>query len=244
MNKFGAIKNKLLLKLTESYSNGDKKTIGEILKSIKSNKQFKELYVFYENFERQHFDSVESAEQYIESISKILNGRSNEIEVLNKQYAKLVDGVVSESNELYDSLDLLTESDTILNVADKIKAKKYLIGYLMEVKEIDESSDVIVENEKLLYAVLTNNFNVKYNDILSEEEKIELKSLISLTDEEVETRITELKENISNKINNLLTESHTPEFAEKLKETELLTKQMKSSKYNLFKLKQLKTDLE
>lgn len=244
MNKFGAIKNKLLLKLTESYSNGDKKTIGEILKSIKSNKQFKELYVFYENFERQHFDSVELAEQYIESISKILNGRSNEIEVLNKQYAKLVDGVVSESNELYDSLDLLTESDTILNVADKIKAKKYLIGYLMEVKEIDESSDVIVENEKLLYAVLTNNFNVKYNDILSEEEKIELKSLISLTDEEVETRITELKENISNKINNLLTESHTPEFAEKLKETELLTKQMKSSKYNLFKLKQLKTDLE
>lgn len=244
MNKFGAIKNKLLLKLTESYSNGDKKTIGEILKSIKSNKQFKELYVFYENFERQHFDSVESAEQYIESISKILNGRSNEIEVLNKQYAKLVDGVVSESNELYDSLDVLTESDTILNAADKIKAKKYLIGYLMEVKEIDESSDVIVENEKLLYAVLTNNFNVKYNDILSEEEKIELKSLISLTDEEVETRITELKENISNKINNLLTESHTPEFAEKLKETELLTKQMKSSKYNLFKLKQLKTDLE
>lgn len=244
MNKFGAIKNKLLLKLTESYSNGDKKTIGEILKSIKSNKQFKELYVFYENFERQHFDSVELAEQYIESISKILNGRSNEIEVLNKQYAKLVDGVVSESNELYDSLDLLTESDTILNVADKIKAKKYLIGYLMEVKEIDESSDVIVENEKLLYAVLTNNFNVKYNDILSEEEKIELKSLISLTDEEVETRITELKENISNKINNLLTESHMPEFAEKLKETELLTKQMKSSKYNLFKLKQLKTDLE
>lgn len=244
MNKFGAIKNKLLLKLTESYSNGDKKTIGEILKSIKSNKQFKELYVFYENFERQHFDSVELAEQYIESISKILNGRSNEIEILNKQYAKLVDGVVSESNELYDSLDLLTESDTILNVADKIKAKKYLIGYLMEVKEIDESSDVIVENEKLLYAVLTNNFNVKYNDILSEEEKIELKSLISLTDEEVETRITELKENISNKINNLLTESHTPEFAEKLKETELLTKQMKSSKYNLFKLKQLKTDLE
>jgi hypothetical protein len=244
MNKFGAIKNKLLLKLTESYSNGDKKTIGEILKSIKSNKQFKELYVFYENFERQHFDSVELAEQYIESISKILNGRLNEIEVLNKQYAKLVDGVVSESNELYDSLDLLTESDTILNVADKIKAKKYLIGHLMEVKEIDESSDVIVENEKLLYAVLTNNFNVKYNDILSEEEKIELKSLISLTDEEVETRITELKENISNKINNLLTESHTPEFAEKLKETELLTKQMKSSKYNLFKLKQLKTDLE
>lgn len=244
MNKFGTIKNKLLLKLTESYSNGDKKTIGEILKSIKSNKQFKELYVFYENFERQHFDSVESAEQYIESISKMLNGRSNEIEVLNKQYAKLVDGVVSESNELYDSLDVLTESDTILNVADKIKAKKYLIGHLMEVKKIDESSDVIVENEKLLYAVLTNNFNIKYNDILSEEEKIELKSLISLTDEEVENRITELKENISNKINNLLTESHAPEFAEKLKETESLTKQMKPSKYNLFRLKQLKTDLE
>lgn len=244
MNKFGTIKNKLLLKLTESYSNGDKKTIGEILKSIKSNKQFKELYVFYENFERQHFDSVESAEQYIESISKMLNGRSNEIEVLNKQYAKLVDGVVSESNELYDSLDVLTESDTILNVADKIKAKKYLIGHLMEVKKIDEPSDVIVENEKLLYAVLTNNFNIKYNDILSEEEKIELKSLISLTDEEVENRITELKENISNKINNLLTESHAPEFAEKLKETESLTKQMKPSKYNLFRLKQLKTDLE
>jgi hypothetical protein len=243
MDKFGVIKNKLLLKLTESYSNGDKKTIGNILKSIKSNKQFKELYVFYENFERQHFDTIELSEQYVESICKMLNGKSEEIKTLNKQYSKLVEGVISESNDLYNSLDILSEQDNILNIVDKIKAKKYLTEYLMKKREIDEPSDIIIENEKLLYAVLTNNFNIKYNEILTEEEKTELKTLITLTDEEVENQINELKEHISNQINNLLTENHTPEIVKKLKETETLAKQMKPTKYNLFQLKQLKTEL-
>lgn len=243
MDKFGKIKNKLLLKLTESYSNGDKKTIGSILKSLKTDKNFKDLYVFYENFERQYIETSELASQYVEDISKMLRD-SYDIKAINKQYSKLIEGVdIDVENKLYDSLDMLTEADNILNAADKIKAKKYLVEYLTQPKEFEAPTDVIVENEHLLNFVLTNNFNLKYNEILSEDEKKELISLLALTDKEVEEQVTELKEDVVNKINNLLIENNDSSVSKKLMDVENMAIQMKPNKYNLFKLKQLRMDI-
>ena len=51
MNKFGVIKTKLLNKLTESYAKENKAEIKNILTTIKENKDFKEMYLFYEEIE-------------------------------------------------------------------------------------------------------------------------------------------------------------------------------------------------
>ena len=45
MNKIGVLKTKILKKLTESYSSQNKSEMKDILKTIKENKDFKELYL-------------------------------------------------------------------------------------------------------------------------------------------------------------------------------------------------------
>lgn len=244
MNKFGTLKNKLLLKLTESYANEDKKTIKEILSVIKSDKNFKELYKFYESFEQQTFEDAETAKMYVDTISEMLKNKTEIISELNNKLGKILDGVSDEPNKLYENLDTLISNDNILNVANKVKAKKYLVEHLMAVKENNnEESDVIVENEKLLFAVLTSNFNAKFDDVLSEEEKNEFKTLMEMSDENVNSEILVLKEEISGKISNLLTECDDSIVAEKLKQTNNLVIETQPSKYNLFKLRELKNDL-
>jgi hypothetical protein len=49
MDKFGVLKSKMLIKLTESYNNKNKKETKNILNTIKENKDFKEMYLFYED---------------------------------------------------------------------------------------------------------------------------------------------------------------------------------------------------
>ena len=49
--KFGAIKTKILNKLTESYASENKAEIKDILTTIKEDKHFKEMYLFYEEIE-------------------------------------------------------------------------------------------------------------------------------------------------------------------------------------------------
>lgn len=244
MNKFGTLKNKLLLKLTESYANEDKKTIKEILSVIKSDKNFKELYKFYESFEHQTFEDAETAKAYVDTISEMLKNKTEIISELNNKLNNILEGVSDETNKLYESLDILMSNDNILNVANKVKAKKYLVEHLITAKENNnEESDVIVENEKLLFAVLTSNFNAKFDDVLSEEEKNEFKTLMEMTDENVNKEILALKEEITEKINYLLTECNDSSIAEKLKQTNNVVIDTQSNKYNLFKLRELKNDL-
>jgi len=46
MNGFGKIKTKILKKLVESYSSDNKNDVKDIIKTLKSNKEFKELYPY------------------------------------------------------------------------------------------------------------------------------------------------------------------------------------------------------
>ena len=72
MNKFGIIKSKLLTKLTESYANENKAEIKDILTTIKENKDFKEMYLFYEEIENKYIDDKETAQLFVEGVINIL----------------------------------------------------------------------------------------------------------------------------------------------------------------------------
>jgi hypothetical protein len=244
MKKFGVIKSKLLNKLTESYANENKAEIKDILTTIKENKNFKEMYLFYEEIENKYIDDKETAQLYVEGIANILKQQMDEITNFCTSLNKLMNVETINENEIYNSLDILIESDNLSNIEKKVKAKKKLVEHLITKKEIKESKDVtLVPNETLLNAVLANNFNVLYSSTLSESEKEELKNIMSLPYEDLINKTQELKESITSQVSNLISESKDSELLNKLNKVKDEVLGMFPSRYNFYRLNELKNGL-
>ena len=244
MNKFGVLKTKILKKLTESYSNKNKGEVKDILNTIKENKDFKEMYLFYEEIENKYFDDKEIAKLYVEEIQSVLKDKSDKIASFSKDLNTKLKDVEINENELYSNLDLLVQSENLSNVDKKIIAKKKLVEHLTTKKEIVKKEDAqLVENENLLYAVLANNFNVLYNHSLNESQKKELQGILSLSDEDLEVKIGDLKESILGQVGNILSESKDGDLTGKLTKVKDEVNEMKSSKFNYYRLVQLKNGL-
>jgi len=243
--KFGVLKSKLLNKLTESYSKENKKEIKDILNLIGENKNFKETYLLYEEFETKYFEDKETAKYYVDELTSALKEKSKEIEKTVKNINESIGSVEAEKNEIYDMLDLLSENDTLLNIDKKVIAKKELVNFLTTKKEINESTPKIYsKNENLLLAVLSNNFNVLYNDSMNESQKEEFKNIMSISTEDLKTKTVELQETILNKVNNLLNESDDSEMKEKLNNVKDEVSKMIPTKFSYYKLVQLKNGLD
>jgi hypothetical protein len=244
MNKFGQIKSKLLSKLTESYKKEDKNEMKNILSFLKENKEITELYLLYENIENKYFQDKEIANYYVEELSKSLNGKVKSLSNTLKKLDESIGLVETNYVAVYDYVDCLLEEDNLLNIDTKVRSKMDLVDYVTTKKEIAESNQVSYsENQKLLYAVLANNFNVLYSNTLNEEQKNELKSIVSLTDDEVQTKTKELKESILNKVNNLISESTDTDLRDKLNKVVSEVNTTTPSKYNFYKLKELENGL-
>ena len=247
MNKFGALKSKLLNKLTESYANENKTEVKNILATIKENKDFKEMYLFYEEIENKYIEDKETAKLYVEGLNTYFgqpignwDGLNMFCESLNTKLGE----VEIETKELYESLDMLSEKDSLSNIEKKVIAKKKLVEHLTTKKEIKESKDsTIVPNETLLQAVLTNNFNVLYSNTLSESQKEELKNILSISHDDLITKSNELQESIINQVSTLLSESNDSDLTTKLNKVKDEVSQMTTSKYNYYRLTELKNGL-
>lgn len=244
MNKFGVIKTKLLNKLTESYAKENKAEIKNILTTIKENKDFKEMYLFYEEIEGKTITDKETAKLYVEGLSTILVQSKENLNVFCESLNKTLDSTEVAPNEVYEALDTLTESDKLSNVEKKVIAKKKLVEHLTTKKEIKESKDTtLVPNETLLNAVLANNFNVLYSNTLSESQKEELKNILSIPYEDLVNKTSELKESIIDQVSTLLNESSDNDLSTKLKAVKDEVNQMHPSRYNYYRLNELKNGL-
>jgi hypothetical protein len=247
MNKFGVIKTKMLTKLTESYSKENKKEVKDILNTIKENKAFKEMYLFYEEIENKYIEDKETAKLYVEGLNTYFGqpmGNWNDLNVFCESLHSKLGDIEIETNELYESLDMLSEKDSLSNIEKKVIAKNKLVNYLTTKKEIQESKgSTLVPNESLLQAVLANNFNILYSNTLSESEKEELKTILSIPQEELSTKTTELKESIINQVSTLLSESNDTGLTTKLNKVKDEVTQMTTSKYNYYRLTELKNGL-
>ena len=244
MNKFGIIKSKLLTKLTESYANENKAEIKDILTTIKENKDFKEMYLFYEEIENKYIDDKETAQLFVEGVINILKQQMGELSNFCTSLNKMINVESINENEIYNSLDVLTENDSLSNIEKKVKAKKKLVEHLTTKKEIKESKDSkIIPNETLLQAVLANNFNVLYSNTLSESQQTELKNILSITHEELLVKTIELKESINNQVSTLLSESNDTSLTTKFNSVRDEVTQMITSRYNYYRLTELKNGL-
>ncbi len=202
------------------------------------------MYLFYEEIENKYFDDKETAKLYVEEIETILKKKAKKI----KQFCEVINMSVHdtqiEENELYNSIDQLLEDDNLKNIDKKVLAKKKLVEHLTtkkEVKDTDKTNHTV--NENLLHAVLANNFNILYNNTLSENQKEELKNILSLTNEDLESKTKELKEDILNKVESMLLESKEDELTNKLTNVKTHVNSIKPSKLNYFRLSELKNGL-
>ena len=244
MNKFGVIKTKLLNKLTESYTNENKGEIKNILTTIKENKNFKEMYLFYEEIENKYIDDKETAKLYVEGVINILKQQMDDLTTFCTSLNKMINVETINENEIYNSLDILIEKDSLSNIEKKVNAKKNLVNHLTTKKEIKESKDsTLIPNENLLNAVLTNNFNALYSNTLSESQKEELKNILSIPYDEIITKTTELKESIVSQVSTLLSESNETDLINKLNSVKDEVNQMFPSRYNYYRLNELKNGL-
>ena len=247
MNKFGELKNKMLTKLTESYTKENKTEVKDILKTIKENKDFKEMYLFYEEIENKYIEDKETAKLYVEGLNTYFGqpmGNWNNLNVFCESLHNKLGDVEIKINELYESLDILSERDSLSNIEKKVIAKKKLVEHLTTKKKITESKDTtLVPNESLLNAVLTNNFNVLYSNTLSESEKEELKNILSISYDDLIIKSNELHESILEKVSTLISESNDIDLTTKLNKVKDEVNQMTTSKYNYYRLTELKNGL-
>ena len=247
MNKFGALKSKLLNKLTESYANENKTEVKNILATIKENKDFKEMYLFYEEIENKYIEDKETAKLYVEGLNTYFGqpiGNWDSLNMFCESLNTKLGEVEIETKELYESLDMLSEKDSLSNIEKKVIAKKKLVEHLTTKKEITESKDAtLVPNETLLNAVLANNFNVLYSNTLSESEKGELKNILSLPYDELIGKTTELKESITTQVTSLINESKDSELLTKLNKVKEEVTGMFPTRYNYYRLIELKNGL-
>jgi septal ring factor EnvC (AmiA/AmiB activator) len=178
MNKIGVVKSKILKKLTESFGSGEKSEMKQILSKVVTNKDFKEMYLFYEDIENKYFDNSEVAKLYVEELNSVLKSKSKILSTFCKELNETLGDIEFENNELYSYLDQLTEDDSLSNLDKKIIAKKKLIEHLTTSKNVGaEDKPTYTTNENLLYSVLANNFNTLYSDRLNENQKEELKNI-------------------------------------------------------------------
>jgi hypothetical protein len=202
------------------------------------------MYLFYEEIENKYFDDKEIAKLYVEEIQSVLKDKSDKIASFTKNLNTKLKDIEINENELYSNLDLLVQEENLSNVDKKIIAKKKLVEHLTTKKEIVKKEETqLVENENLLYAVLANNFNVLYNNSLNESQKKELQGILSLTDEDLEVKISDLKESILGQVGSILSESKDNDLTGKLTKVKDEVNEMKPSKFNYYRLVQLKNGL-
>ena len=244
MTNFGEFKLKMLTKLTDLYTSKNKVELKNTIKSITSNKTLSEMYTFYENIENLNITSKDKAKLYVESIEPILIEKMKTVKKDLKNFTKELKDIESEKNSLYENLDILSEETTIHNISKKIDARENLIEHLLKEKKQDENpSEIQIENHTLLNAVLVNNFNIKYSDFLSEEQKETFNKIVSMPNDELIKETKNLKKELSNKIDSLIKESSEDTLKDKLKNVMSEINKSDTTKFDYYKLIELKNGL-
>lgn len=244
MTNFGEFKLKMLTKLTDLYTSKNKVEIKNTIKSITSNKPLSEMYTFYEGIEKLNIKSKDKAKLYVESIEPILIEKMKSLKKDLTTLTKDLKNVDFEKNSLYEDLDILSEENTIHNISKKIDARENLIEHLLKEKKEDEKpSEIQIENHTLLNAVLVNNFNIKYSDFLNEEQKTTFNKIVSMSNEELITETKNLKKELTTKIDSLIKESNEDTLKDKLKNVMSEINKSDTTKFDYYKLIELKNGL-
>jgi len=237
--KFGLIKSKIEKLLSESYKKESfKNEIKNFKKLVLENKNFSKLFQIYNELEsNKGFDEL-TANEYINECIKIYENSVNKI--TSKQISILENWTkhINVKNQ-YEKIDSLLSNDITL-LEKKIESRK-LIRESLKQKPSIEKTEVV----KLPLSTMINVANksiLNYIENLTESEKNELKKLLSISEQELSIKFSDVKNEVLSKLNSLK-ESVDEETKQKITETINKVSSDDCDRVNYIKLKNLKENL-
>lgn len=244
MNKFGQIKSNIESLLTKSYGKNAFKTNMKSFKShIIKNEKLAEAYFLYDELSKKKGLSKDIVDDYVnecvETIKGILTTESTKLKEVNMWVSE---GLKTDSDNNYTNIDTVVYSTSIKNLEKVLECKntiKKLLGETEEVTKVTESVNIPLSS---MLKIATNTFNREYSDI-SEEEKKELKNLLSLSKTELAEEITNSKSIVLEKLTEKINESNDEDLHEKVNQTISHINESEISLTSLYKLKQLEHGL-
>ena len=88
------------------------------------NKEFKEMYLFYEEIENKYIEDKETAKLYVEGVDTMVKQQVKSLNTFCESLDKKLGDIEVVSNELYEALDQLGVEDSLLYLEKKIVAKQ------------------------------------------------------------------------------------------------------------------------
>lgn len=153
-----------------------------------------------------------------------------------------IDGILSENVEnQYSDIDYVIYDNKITNLEKVLESKKNIKKVISTKKQntVTESFNIPLSS---MLKIATNTFNSEYSTI-SEEDRNELKSLLSMDKKEIQKEFNSLKESVISKLENRLNESNDTEMVSKVSLTINKINESKADLVSLYKLKQLEQGL-
>ena len=244
MNKFGQIKSNIESLMTKSYGKNSFKTNMKSFKShIIENEKLAKAYFLYDELSKKKGLSKDIVDDYVnecvETIKVILTTESTKLKEVNMWVSE---GLKTNSDNNYTNIDTVVYSTSIKNLEKVLECKntiKKLLGETEEVTKVTESVNIPLSS---MLKIATNTFNREYGDI-SEEEKKELKNLLSLSKTELTEEITISKGVVLKKLTEKVNESNDEDLNNRVNETINRINESEISLTSLYKLKQLEHGL-
>lgn len=244
MNKFGQIKSNIESLMTESYGKSSFKTnMKSFKKNILENKKIAEAYFLYDELSKNKGLSKDIVDDYVnESIETIKSVISSEVESIKEINMWVSENISKEVTNSYQDIDSVVYNTTVKNLEKVLESKnriKKLVSQKPTEKVVTESVNLPLST---MLKIVSNTFNKEYGNI-SEEEKQELKGLLSLNKVELTEEIEKSKSVVLEKLKTKLNESTDNELSEKVNMTIERINESDISLVSLYKLRQLEEGL-
>jgi hypothetical protein len=243
MNNFGIIKTKLEKASTELFG---KKNFSNFMKDFKTNilenKDISEIFYIYDDLSSKKGLSRDIAEDYInESIEYcqiLIESNKKRLSVIDKWASKLV----NETENKYSNIDTIVYSKSIKNLESVLESKKQILNTLLSEEKVEQKIKSINLPISTMVKVAEENIKNEINN-LTESEKNEIISIVSLSKEELEKEFKELQEGVINNLKSSLNESKESDMKSMIEKTIEKISDSKTSHYDLYKLRKLKSGL-
>lgn len=244
MSTFGKIKTNIENTASEIAKNPKlfKRFIFEFNALILKDKDLSEIYYIYDDLSSNKGILEDLANDYInESIEYtqvLIENREEDINELNLW----VESWNKNSKNDYNDIDNLIYNNSIKNLESILESKKNIKNKIIKEDKTEEfKKDFVNIPISTMVKVYENSLKNKLN--LSESEISEIKSLTSLSVEDLKNQINDLKESITTKLQKTLNESKEDELSNKINDTIKKINESKYDYFNLYKLKELNSGL-
>lgn len=245
MATFGEIKSKIEETFINLYGKNEFKYFSNQFKKIVlENNDIAELYYIYD-------DLTENKGMSSDIVNDYLNESLEYSQILVENNKNLLKKVSSWINTLdlhenpknkYESIDNIIYNNSIKNLESILESKKEISKILTTKKintVVNESINLPLDT---MLKVVNSKLNQKISN-LSENEKKDLKEIVSLSKDELELRMERLKESIVESLKMKLNESNEKDLNNTIEKTVSKIQNSPVDFYNYYKLKQLQEGL-